>query len=411
MKKSLWFRIPAILLGGALALWLATRDSELDRFPREQVATVREFLDLQAEVEGILSDSDRTDAEKAAAIDALRPRMEAVAPGIQGMSNRRCLDLRELLHGEDYRLPAYDAAMLACYSRETEPTAADKATKALMDIVMMPHLDQPPAECASALLRYADELEALLQREGLSDEERLEALMLYQERLLNLYIRLWWGEDEGVAVSREVERLLVETPGAVERLEAHAKRLPRTNWMEAEDASDLSVAQDAYAHALQRVLICSLPELMPEGRHHLEQLADFLRAAPQGTRCYLGTIDYRTRDEGVEVELELLPETRPRLPQRAPQRSIRFIPQGNAAEQERLVERLMDMSACLLRCKADELKLTPEGDAELSTRITEADTTSVSGGWRTLQRLFERHPELRERVAGELSPAPAEVQP
>ncbi len=309
------------------------------------------------------------------------------------MSTTRLMDLHDILKGKGGpERPALTAALRRRYHASSSPSLADVAAAELMNIPTSTWDNITPTESAAELLHCVEGLEAALTRENLSEADRVESVRLHREKLIGIYISLWRGEDDGEAYSREVEHLLSTTPGATERLEKHMELMQPNSSGEEEDPAELAVAEDAYARTLRKVLLESFPELTMAGRQELTEMTDFLQAAPQAS-CFLGTIHTWGEGEELQFILDLVPERR----ESQTRRSIRFIPEGNAAERERLAQRL-EVGACLLRCAGSAPSFPAEGGVQLDYRVAAADICCLRCGWRALHRVFEKHPELRERV-------------
>ncbi len=401
MKRPLCFTlcvvcIVALLMGGGLAIYHHFRmDEALSRYPATQVATVREYLAIREEMEEILQ-SLRSDEAKVAALQALHPRMQTVGAGLQNISSHRYVDLKQLLSGEDDEEPGIQAAMLACFSKQGKPSAVDRAAIDLLNQTSPQETDTTPAATAARLVRCVDSLDKALQDKALSMEERNEALQLHQDKLLAICLKLWRRDDGEEAYSREVERALAGIPAAVERLEAHWKHHQPYPWQPEDQISESTEIHNAYGRALSRVLMDCLPGLTAEGKQELARLADMLRTEEQGKFCLVDSHSTRSIEgDNYLLSMQLVPESR--RDQASERVCICFIPEGDETAQEAIIDRL-DIGPWLLFCTPDELFRLKEGELRLERRLRLQDLYRVPGGWRGLHRVFEMHPELRERV-------------
>ncbi len=382
----------ALLPGSACE---ATEPTALTACPAKHVATVKEHLGLMREMNRILAAGMGED-ETLAALEALRPRMEAVSTRVRQMSSHRYLKLLRALEPNFWQaLPALSAATSCDICLGDQPSPVAVLATELMNTPGRVPTDATPADTAAALLRQAEELEATLKQPGLHPAEQAEALHLHEDKLLFIDSRLYPGMAEGYAFARELERCLAETPGAVQRLQEHLEFIRRQR-----EAAGLPDTPLDYEDKLSSILLHRLPELMPEGRAALAEVAAFLRASAQEAVYYgslsvgyeapnyplmLYRMDARFAPEGAGAKLPAC-------------RSITFIVQGTEEEQKAFADTLLYAPACLLRCKPEALRVSAEGDGELAHPIPRSDILMLPGGWGPVLRLLEKEPGLRQRL-------------
>ncbi len=389
-----------LLLGGGYVLHHHLRMQEALRpYPAEQVKAVREHLRLYEEMDSILA-AKSSDEEKAAALEALRPRMMELSKRLRGMSSWRhhCIMRALGVDSNTTPLPALNEALDLRAAEEGRQTRAGKLAMELVNIPGSTPEGTQPADTAAELLRCVEELEAINKAGGLSDEEWLETHRLYHEKLLFIYCALRQGEDGGAAYSREVERLLQETPGAAEKLVRHLEQMKPEEWSEEREneASEPEYERHetlrSYHRALRKVVLHRLHELTPEGQQELERVADFLREQP-GASYYLGFPLVMKGDEHWRVLLTLCPE------QRTDEwKHIEFPLRGDEATQSATAREVDGFDSCLLRCNPTQLSAAENGQRKLKVEggIPRSEFYNLQGGWYTLQRVWEKHPELRK---------------
>ncbi len=199
----------------------------LEAYPPEQVETMRRYVDILREADGILSSAETVE-ERVAQLDALCPRMKPLAPGLHGMSEYRQNDLQDALGCPTRALPHLQQELyryIETYG--TAPAAGEDrrlmdAIQRLMDSKRHGKypIDITPEETVQGLVQHVEYVQTQQERNDLSDVERLEALRLAYDHLSTLRLPLDLGPDKGRAHCQKAADLLRATPGAVEKLDA-----------------------------------------------------------------------------------------------------------------------------------------------------------------------------------------------
>ncbi len=410
----------ALLLAGSLTLLPSCEDAVLKAYPTEQVDAMKERLALLQDMNDILA-APGSDEQKTAALEALRPRAEASAARIRGMSSYRYRDIQNALGLEkEKKMTALISTLNDATQRAAEGQhARSLAARVAWELYELPSAspfapDAPAAEVAAAILRQVEELEALLQTEGLSLTEEQEALRLHHEKHLFFYVQMHAPNSGGPAYLRAVEEQLRATPGAAECLQRHLQHIEESVQKQrkaGEPATDLeetlAEARQYYFHTLRRLVVDDLAELTEAGRQELARLTAFLQEQPQ-TRFYVG-YSHGDEDEGL-IHLDYSPEDKM---QQAPTRhTLSCTPAGDAAARQALIEAVDEHYLTLLRVEPRALTCLSASHARLEGLAQPADFYHLLGGWQSLQRVLVTHPELRARIIRQegLTPNP-DAQP
>ncbi len=271
--------------------------ADLSRFPAEQVEAARDYIALLRDTERILADETMGDeaSEQAtlAALQALEARWEAVGKPLRRMSSRRRGDIMAALgfraDSADKELPHMSICIGLDGVGVDEYSATAMLAKQLHNNIRPP-FNLPAEECAPALLQVLADLEAALQREGLTADEHAEALRYHRERLLYLAHPLYRIEHWGEGYAREAGQMLRATPGAVERIEAHLALMKAGEALESE-APTVVQEHGHYEHAVRDLFVHRMPGLTEEGRQELAGIRAFLQEYPQVLLGELHSVD------------------------------------------------------------------------------------------------------------------------
>ncbi len=271
-----------LLAGGGYALHLLSQlaavpvlveeegPAPLDSYPPKQVEAMRLYTAILHEADGILAAEGAVE-ERVAQLDALCPRMQALALPLHGMSEYREDDVREALGWPWEKLPTLKATLDHHFSTLGQPTAAGEdrrlteATLRLMgsDWYGPRPRDITPQETAQNLLAHTEALRAKWQGDKLNMVERLEAMRLATDHLSNLRLPLYSCEDEegarARAYCREVAAQLAATPGAREQLFAFLDFIcPQADAMlRVQSVTEMKMVeeQQSYHHLLKSILL------------------------------------------------------------------------------------------------------------------------------------------------------------
>ncbi len=280
----------------ALALSLAWAEpADLSHYPAEQVRAVQAHNTMLQEANAILAGND-TPEQKIEALQGLIPRMQEAGHALQSMSTQRTSDINERLNFKVSDIPALARTLHGLF--EEDPP--QPLTRATMEFIKCGSKNPWPAtattaDIAACLLRCIRELEAGLCTPGRREEERVEALRLYREKLIYLYAPLQAREKEQGALSchREVEAHVLHTPGAQEALPQHLSLIRRMRDASAASA-ELAEALAEYESCVSNLVVHTLNGLTEEGRQRLITIRDFVREHPHLLQGDLETVDEET---------------------------------------------------------------------------------------------------------------------
>ncbi len=375
------------------------RAEQLSLYPAEQVEAALQQAILFEEANSLLA-SSKSDEEKIAALAALSTRMRALRAPLGTMSGHRAQQIQEVLGYDQEELNALASALFFGVQPEEseQKLALSAATHEFLRAWRDSARDATPEQTATALLCHVEEMQAALQREELSPWERLEALRLHFERLLDLSLPLYMGEDKGHAHRRALEEHMRRHPQELARLEAHLALMKPRHAVEVEvEEGDSTSMQRQYYDFLSDTLCLSLWELTAEGRQLLDGVASFLSGADASSSLLFGDVSTglscRMGDEAsarYTHRIRLVPA----------ETALSFTMAGGDAASEAIDEHFS--GGCLLCVPTTAVNWQEE---KLEGELHLEQFLKVRGGQETLERVLHLHPELRGRVeAGNISP-------
>ncbi len=358
----------------------------LSRFPAEQVRAVQAHRAVLMEVNSILAGSG-TEEEKLAALRTLHPRLPAVAEGLRDISAYRHSDITEALAASSSPTPAL-AQVLNPDLIFTSGDDVPPLTQAVIDILrrMNPRdvtADSPLSAIAEHLPRYLRELEDKLNNAALGEEEHINALWLYRDRLVYLTMPLMAHQRELGASTcyREVECQL--QPAG----EAPARHLAfiRQRLKEAPAGSELRDALEEYERHATGLMVLTLSKLTEEGRANLAAIRAFVEESPHVLH---GTLDEAESEAPNEFELDvglLSPDI------------ILRLEEGNAALPTLREELAYGSVPVLVRYQPERMETGSRGEPAMLHGVKGSEIRIIKG-INILERALEESPELRQKV-------------